>query len=224
MEYYTRRDFGKILVVGGLAGLVGCNGGGGGGKGKPIPIIESIARDFNEGNIEYTILVKNFYAIQTQYNNGDVEHHSSSPAFIEKRIVQKDNILNIVALGKRGVATAEDQFEIANKNELVNMIKGKLDADQRQGGFSRYEEPYMIVQLQGGEYREIFPEFLLVRSDGRFACILVGGLEDDLDRQINDQKVIQEAFINYASFLRVPKDVAERRIEQFIQDDYTTKF
>jgi len=224
-----RRDFGRIVLAGGLYILTSCGGGGGRKKNEDddsFPTV-SIIKDFpNDGTVKYTLMGHDtdgqVIEIQTKYNDENTEVYRTNNVTIYKPVSQKTNHLEVRVMDNEGAATkSEDIFEMPTKNDAYNHIKQMLDNAR---GFSHYLSDASEKVPIYLEDTKIPVDFLITRNDGRFSVINYVSLENNLEEEMGHQKSVQGFFVDNLYLFRLPVGEITKRMREFIKSGYITKF
>jgi len=247
-KIFKRRDFGKIVVAGGLVSVLGC-GGGGGKKNKP-PVIESVVRDFKnekgeyDGEAHYNIVARDpdgeIDEICAKWNDEDSHCYLGPPvAEFSRRMREGMNTLEVIAYDNKGRAssTARDGFEVPSHGEAYRHIRKMITEDIRPLVSIQLKDASSPDELKYDEFpgKVVFAlDDLLVPSDfiivmnspyvERSILVNYVGDGEDLERGISYHNALHDYRINHLYFFATPLDEVHKAMSEFIQKYYTTDF
>ena len=246
-KIFTRRDFGKVLVAGGLTSVLGC-GGGGKRKNKP-PIIESVVRDFKNPNGEYDGKVH--YKIVARDPDGEIdeicvrwndeeEFCYLGPPVVEfsRKMREGINTLMAVAYDNKGKAssTVGDFFEahIPSYEEAYRHIQEMIEEDIRSGESIQLKDASSPDEQKYDEFPGkvvvalddllVPSDFKIVKNDGSIALVNYAGAGEDLERALLYNKALHDYHINHLYFFATPLGEVHNAMSGFIRKYYTTDF
>jgi len=226
-NYITRRDFGKLLLAGGLTALIPSCGGSRGGSRNKIPTV-LISKSFkNDGNVDYAVTGSDrdgkVTEIQTRYNDESQEKYQGSSLAFSKPIIRETSTLEAIAIdNKRAKSNAAiDKFEVPSREEAYNQIKQMLYND---GDFSEcITNPSKKTALYLND-KEILVDFWLIRKDGRHSVINYVSLEDNIEKERDNQRFATSYFLDNLYLFRLPMDETTKKMQEFINADYRMGF
>lgn len=232
MEIYnalTRRDFGRLILASGLILASSCKGGkkSKGGTSN-IPPNVSILRSFkNDGKVDYNLIGDDpdgeVVRIQSRYNDENARTDGGSNIVLTKTINKQTNRLEATAIDNRNAEgyTKVDSFEVSSRDNARNKIRGMLE---NAGGFKQMTYSPQKIPLYLEEDKEILVDFWLIRNDDRHSVINYVSLEDNLDNEINNKGFADSYFLDNLYLFRLPEDEIVKKMQDFINAGYMSKF
>ena len=227
----TRRDFGKALVMGGLALLASCKKKRHRQSSNQSPIVFPPEKFFpNDGRVEYTIKAVDpegqVVKIYTKFNDHvDAHEYKKGGIVVSELINQQRNVLEIIAednLGVKGGIDSKnpmlDVFEILTKEQVYNHIKDMLDTSK---GFNSYESSLKGIPVHLND-EEILTDFLITRNDSTYAFIRSIDHNGNLEQELMSHKKVNEFKIHNLYLFRLPETEIHKDMKNFIQKGYSS--
>lgn len=236
-KIFTRRDFGKIMVMGSLVSALGCKKHHRRRK-RPMnqpPLLESLVLDFKnekgvyDGRVYYRLIGSDsdgmVMRISTRYNDEAFEDHPGSQVMVSKAIAREGkNALQAIAYDDKGENSLlrEDVFEVPTKMQAFEHIKGMLNESLAMREFLGYETNASFFL----DDREVFADFFLTRRDNTYAVVhyVPVGTNNDLEKELANRTLVNDFKIHHQYFFRLPLEEVHRGMEEFIQKGYTSDF